>query len=775
MNRRWRAKVGLINNRQTISRGIIALGVAIAAVGLRPVVEQGTVQSLFVAGTLFVAALVVILGIFFDYPIQHLARRMATQLYRHINSSNQKRQDLVDLLIKERKVRTDPPSPTDLRSIVRDLDTREVDGFLVSQFSPGTLDQDEQIAGEFKGLLDNRLARVSNSGDDALVTTLFEELITRPTLLRYSDSSEENRKRAIRSRIQRYTQRWEGGRNVTHNSQAVEPGNQEFFSYAESQIPDFVNDLLYRSDIYRLNFIKQLSTTHLWKNLGATHTRLAHTHGTVNTVGLFIESLEDIDGVEVSETEERALFLYAVLHDIFHGPFGHSLEIVRSLFVQGDERKLDKYYLSRKLDEREGVVEEVLSELDDGEEVRKYLQFFLNKRAFLEKEDHASKFAPRYFLCQVVDSPIDADRIDYLYRDFYNLKFGDGLESSLPERDAVEGMVERAGIKQTGDLTKLAFSEEDEQTVRQLLEMRSRLYSNVYTHPQKIAIDEMLAHALFYVLKSVGVQTAGEELSELDREILDEIIKLTDYQLLQFLEGLYWNFHEVSEMSSRVLNLIKGISVNDLYTPICSFPIRHSSAVEELEDISERVIQDDLAFEEVLSEFEWELNDSLFRMALVWGEGDFQDRVELENWFCHWLAKNSELGSTFKSEIGEFTNGLPHLFISLPTHIEMNLKRREDGDGSKFEVVVEELGLHRKEPEVDTVHWLEKDSEGIELGDTESDNPQRVVVCGPKFLSDDPETRAAIEDLFEEFIKTNRKHLLRADLGINKLQNGTPD
>src|ERR1035437_7899311 len=74
----------------------------------------------------------------------------------------------------------------------------------------------------------------------------------------------------------------------------------------------------------RLRNIKQMGLAHLVYP-GAVHSRLAHSLGACHLMG---QALDELNAKDISPGKEEcvAARLAAVLHDIGHGPFSHSLE-----------------------------------------------------------------------------------------------------------------------------------------------------------------------------------------------------------------------------------------------------------------------------------------------------------------------------------------------------------------------------------------------------------------------------------------------------------------
>src|SRR5206468_967268 len=113
-----------------------------------------------------------------------------------------------------------------------------------------------------------------------------------------------------------------------------------------------------------------------------------------------IASLRE-SGTAVERETEQAVGVAALLHDVTHVPFGHTLEDERRLFPRHDKGARLQKLLSGELGERLatlGLKEQVAAMLGAG---------------------HESTTTVPAWARQIVSSTIDADLLDYLRRDSY--------------------------------------------------------------------------------------------------------------------------------------------------------------------------------------------------------------------------------------------------------------------------------------------------------------------------------------------------------------------
>jgi HD superfamily phosphohydrolase len=84
-----------------------------------------------------------------------------------------------------------------------------------------------------------------------------------------------------------------------------------------------IQELIYSKEVQRLKKIKQLGGAHFIFP-SAEHSRYAHSLGVYELVRKIIKKI----GVKISELDKEALLSAALLHDIGHGPFSHTLEFL---------------------------------------------------------------------------------------------------------------------------------------------------------------------------------------------------------------------------------------------------------------------------------------------------------------------------------------------------------------------------------------------------------------------------------------------------------------
>jgi hypothetical protein len=133
---------------------------------------------------------------------------------------------------------------------------------------------------------------------------------------------------------------------------------------------------------------------------GAEHSRFTHSMGAAHLAREMYERITRNCGEKVDEERLLATVAAALLHDVGHGPFSHTLEeILRSVGVAFDHERMTQ----RILEEDTGI-RKVLAEVDP--KFPTVVAAYIDKKR--QEKDHWSY--------RLVSSQLDADRLDYLLR-----------------------------------------------------------------------------------------------------------------------------------------------------------------------------------------------------------------------------------------------------------------------------------------------------------------------------------------------------------------------
>jgi HD superfamily phosphohydrolase len=228
-------------------------------------------------------------------------------------------------------------------------------------------------------------------------------------------------------------------------------------------LPDFARDLLDTEAMQRLRGIRQLGFAHLVYP-GCVHTRFDHSLGTAHTaLALFRAASGYGEGNEV-----EALVCAALLHDIGHIPFGHTLEDEFHLFARHDSRER-LWQALQQHDIKAVLVREGLFRL-----VSDILLHDLP--------------ANQAYLGEMISSTIDADVLDYLRRDAYFA----GLVHNYDDRVLANFTIDQGQLVYRL-MSKGLMRQDARSELLHLLRLRYYLTERVCFHHTKIGAGAMLA------------------------------------------------------------------------------------------------------------------------------------------------------------------------------------------------------------------------------------------------------------------------------------------
>jgi HD superfamily phosphohydrolase len=175
--------------------------------------------------------------------------------------------------------------------------------------------------------------------------------------------------------------------------------------YGLVPITDIEQEILKLPLMNRLKDIKQLGLAYLAFS-GANHTRFEHSVGAMHVAHLMATGL----GIE---NELETVRIAALLHDVGHPPFSHSIEFAARMF---GIREIPDH---KKVTRSKIIEDERLKEI-------------LVARPLVHLEDVADlavgKFSKAPYLSQIIDSGVDADKIDYILRDNHHCGFPVALD-----------------------------------------------------------------------------------------------------------------------------------------------------------------------------------------------------------------------------------------------------------------------------------------------------------------------------------------------------------
>ena len=216
-------------------------------------------------------------------------------------------------------------------------------------------------------------------------------------------------------------------------------------------------ELIQTPEVQRLRRIRQLGIGYLVFP-GAEHTRFTHALGAMALMQATLGVLEE-KGTPISSEEHTAALAAALLHDVGHGPFSHTLEheIIKGFHHEAMSRAL----LVDLNDRLGGALDRALAIFDGTYE--------------------------RAFFHELVSSQLDMDRLDYLRRDSFFTGVVEG-------RVGVERIIKtlRVHPAEGGAGSHIVVEAKGIYAVENFLIARRLMYWQVYLHKTVLAGDQLL-------------------------------------------------------------------------------------------------------------------------------------------------------------------------------------------------------------------------------------------------------------------------------------------
>lgn len=303
--------------------------------------------------------------------------------------------------------------------------------------------------------------------------------------------------------------------------------------------------LLDTKELQRLRRIRQLGFADLVYP-GATHTRFAHSIGVYHVARRLVDVIARQQGERRDAGRARVALLAALLHDVGHGPFSHAFESAAQ--AMGLTKRHEDW--SAEIVRGDTEVNRVLREADP--------QLPDQVGALLKEEEAKDIYAA------VVSSQFDADRIDYIKRDWMmtGVQFGHvDLDWLI---DCLEVGAVTIGEPADAPAPCLYLGAKGLGIAEEYLEARVRLHWTVYMHKTTRAAEKMLEVLLVNAASSLR----GSDLARRDpvlRYLTSETPALAAY--LRLDDAAVWAaLAEYAECRQpRVAALAGRLRDRDLY------------------------------------------------------------------------------------------------------------------------------------------------------------------------------------------------------------------
>jgi HD superfamily phosphohydrolase len=252
-------------------------------------------------------------------------------------------------------------------------------------------------------------------------------------------------------------------------------------------------ELLQRHELQRLQNVKQLGLANLVFP-GANHTRLEHSLGTYHLIGKMARAL-DLDDAETDEVKAAAM-----LHDIAHPAFSHTLEEIMEVSSGLGHMEMGKALIQGSTphhlpeDEVELGITPSIAEVLEGHGIssRRVTDIIVSPQGSLAWEQQSllqdqgqAFFGNTRHLNQMIHGPVDADQMDYLQRDAHYTGVAHGAIDA-------ERLLNTIGVHNG----TLVVSRGGIVAAEGMMVARALMYTSIYYHRTVRIAEMMLCKAL---------------------------------------------------------------------------------------------------------------------------------------------------------------------------------------------------------------------------------------------------------------------------------------
>lgn len=301
-------------------------------------------------------------------------------------------------------------------------------------------------------------------------------------------------------------------------------------------------ELINSAEFQRLRRIRQLGTSYLTFH-GAEHSRFSHSLGVYEITRRIISQFEK-SGFADWPGEERLLCLCAaLLHDLGHGPFSHSIE-----------RAFDS-------DHEEWTCRILLGDTQVNRILRKADPLLPEKIAAVIQKTYEKKI-----VVSLISSQMDADRMDYLLRDAYFT----GVDYGTFDLERILRMVRP-------HKGHIVVKESGMHAVEDYLMSRYQMYWQVYFHPVTRSGEILLSKIFDRARDLFGGGHAFTFLDGTLRRLFENTLTVTDYfhldEALMQMAFMQWTRDSdpvLADLCSRFLNrrLLKYVPLEESEIPL---------------------------------------------------------------------------------------------------------------------------------------------------------------------------------------------------------------
>ena len=293
------------------------------------------------------------------------------------------------------------------------------------------------------------------------------------------------------------------------------------------ELPIWLIETINTPAIRRMMFIRQLGLKAYLDFPGAIHTRYSHSLGTMHLAGRMADMLSTKmkrKGKEMISSSlndnKNNIAAAGFFHDVAHGPFSHAVDFVMQKIIGKTHEQLAEEIIKKFIP----------SSIED---------WGINRNAIVQLIMPKKHRHP--FLGQLINGPLDSDKLDYLLRDAYHvgLRYSFDLNQFLRSYTIIGDEQDISGC-----ILGLDPRKESIVTAELFIMIWKSMYDLVYYAERSRIAEKMLEKA---ILLNQDDETIKEAFK------LNEFLKFDDEAMLSLIERLGETEHLLAPRDPRRL------------------------------------------------------------------------------------------------------------------------------------------------------------------------------------------------------------------------------
>lgn len=234
----------------------------------------------------------------------------------------------------------------------------------------------------------------------------------------------------------------------------------------------------------------------------AIHTRFDHSLGVYYLACKLVNTIKSklSNYIDISKSDEDAIKIMALVHDIGHGPFSHLAERLLNESHENNTVSL----LKNNTDIHNIIINNFESNVLD-----KVIYLIELKEKVKNDDANYDKLDIMFIVSKLLSGGIDIDRLDYLARDSYYVKCCKYDFSNI---------LDYINLEYVDDYLEIVFDEESEYLIANYLNKRYELYDTLYLNDKKSIIESALDKLITSLNYEISWNSDEEKILEYIKE-----------------------------------------------------------------------------------------------------------------------------------------------------------------------------------------------------------------------------------------------------------------